>query len=409
MRLVRLGVALSCSVCCTRLALASPQEGGAKPSPSGANVSDDELQRRIDAAVDKRLHELQSQPSKSSAPASQGGDGSIGAQIESMMNKKLPFELHASAYFWHYEPLMSGAKSNTELYYANLTIDGKEGDFGYHFEPRFRNDKLRPFFNSNVWVQEAYGSWTVPEDIGTLKAGKEYTRFGHFWDDTFFGNQPYFDGLKLDPEMGLSLENSRKVDEKLMFEYALQYFPEDGETNGSLQDRDTISVPGARRRDNFIVRLAPKYSFSDDTALQVGGSGQRFRADFSKPQSDDTVYRLAGDAQFWCGPFNVFGEVTRQWGQSVTDFPIAGTPSDDVLYYWSGIGYLWQSVLFRFAYSSAEYKDSDVTEYTWLPGITWTVNKHVSVLVEYDAWRRKQPGSDVSLDRSLNLILYFAF
>jgi len=388
--------------------------------PAGSNVSDAELQKRIDEAVERKLKELSKgsaqttgAPSTDAPPTgtpSQATDGSIGAQIEKMMNQKMPFELHGSIYLWYYQPFIDGAKPNTEIYYANLTLDGKDGDFGYHFEPRFRDTKLRPYYSSNVWIQEAYGSWTTPDDLGTLKAGKEYTHFGHFWDDTFFGNQPYFDGLKLNPEVGVSLENVRKVDDRWALEYAVQFFPNDGSTNGSLQDRDTISVAGARRRNDAILRVAPKIALDKDVSLQVGGSAERFTSDFAAPNTNDTVYRYAGDVELAVGAFDVFTEVIQQKGTSVLDFPLAGTPSDNVKYWWSGIGYhVTQDLLVRCAFSTADYGGTGVRETTWLPGVTWSFNKHAALLVEYDAWRRSQPGDDTSLDRSINFILYFHF
>ena len=160
--------------------------------------------------------------------------------------KTLPFGLHGGAYLWHYQPNLPGSKPDSSLYYAWLAFDAKADDFGFYFEPHFRDSKLRPFFNSDFWVQEIYASWTVPYSLGTLKAGKTYSRLGRFWDGSFYGNLPYFDGLKLDPDIGFSLENTAKAGDGLSIEYSAQYFTNDGRTNGSLADaamtqpRDTI-------------------------------------------------------------------------------------------------------------------------------------------------------------------------
>lgn len=386
---LRMAMIGTCSLIVGSALFAAPQEGSGMVPPSK------DMQRWIDEAVARKMKE------------EKGGD-SLGGKLENA-RKELPFDLHGGAYLWHYEPLMAGAKNNTELYYAFLTIDAKEGDFGFHFEPHFRDTKLRPFFNSNIWAQEAYVSWKAPAELGVLKAGKEYSRFGHFWDGTFFGNQPYFDGLKLDPDMGLSLENTKSIDKKLDLEYDLQFFTVDGRTNGSLQDRDTISVAGARRRNMAVARIAPTYHFSDDTSLQLGGSYERFRADFATPTRDDTVTRIGVDSQLVAGPVSVFGEWSHQSGRSVTDFPLTGSVSDDIDYVWCGVDYRWNKVTFRCAYSSAEYKDNHIKEMEWVPAITWAASDHVSLLLEYDGWRRHTTGNDTALDRSLNLILYVYF
>src|SRR5262249_49976199 len=174
----------------------------------------------------------------------------------------LPFKLHGGAYLWHYEPLLGGVDSNTELYNAYLLLDVPYDEFNFHAEPRFRETKLRPYYTSNFWFQEIYLQWTDPLlQGGTIKAGKAYNRFGRFWDGSFFGNTPYMDGITLDPEMGFSYEGKAGDAKSIDAEFALQYFTNDASTNGSLQDRDTISYAGARKRDMFVGRLAPRYHF----------------------------------------------------------------------------------------------------------------------------------------------------
>lgn len=383
-------------------AQATAQEGGtAGAAPAQSTAHDAGFQQRVDAAVDARLRELGLVDG-----AAHAGEG---APALSLAGHGIPFDLSAGAWLWHYEPLIDGVKNSTELYNAYLTLDADAGPVGFHFEGRYRDTKLRPFFPSNVWVQEAYARFELPWDAGTLKAGKEYTRFGWFWDGSFFGNQPYFDGLKLDPMFGVSLEDTRAAGSALEVEYALQFFPVDARTNGSLQDRDTLSVAGARKRNMVVARVAPEIALADGIAAGIGLSGQQYDADFAPGTRDDLVRRGALDVHVDAGPLSWFGEYAVQRGRSVVDFPFAGMASDDVRYFWSGVDWRFEQVTLRFAWSMAVYDDQDVRESTWLPGLTWSVNRHVAVLVEYDAWRRQQPGSDVSLDRSLNVILWIHF
>src|SRR5579862_7422282 len=180
------------------------------------------------------------------------------------IRKSLPFDFHGGAFLYYYQPFVEGAKNDFQLYAAWLTLDAKADDFGFHWEERFRDTPLRPFFQSNIWTQEIYGSWKTPEiaslgSLGTLKMGKEYTRYGHFWDGSFYGNVLYFDGFKLDPEYGFSLENSRSLGDLVTLDYDVQFFVEDGRTNGSLgggtsgtPPRDTIgdTANNGRRRNN---------------------------------------------------------------------------------------------------------------------------------------------------------------
>jgi hypothetical protein len=152
------------------------------------------------------------------------------------LREHLPFDISGGFLLWHYHPFLDNVDDNTELYYANLVIDGHYDQFGIHFEPRFRDTKLRPYYTSNIWVQEMYMSWKPFEDSdGMLKVGKVYSQFGRFWDGVFYGNIPYFDGLKLDPDIGLSWESKLHLGDSTTVDYSAQFFDEDGSTNGSLR------------------------------------------------------------------------------------------------------------------------------------------------------------------------------
>ena len=325
----------------------------------------------------------------------------------------LPFDLHGGAYFWHYEPLIADAKNHTEIYYVFLTIDAKFDDVAFHFEPRWRDTPLRSFYQSNVWIQEAFVSWKIPEVEGflpgTLKAGKVYTQFGRMWDGVFYGNLPYFDGLKLDPDLGISLENAWVADASTTLTYSLQYFEEDGETNGSLSGRDTLSVPGAEQGPTWVARVAPTFKLSETTSATLGVSALRMRADL--PTGDDLVQRFNVEGALKVGSFEIFGEVTHQRGHHVIDFPVPGAVSDENLYVMSGASFQvlpWLKP--RIAYSIADYsEDTDISQQMILTGADLAVHKHVTIMVEHVYWRQDEPGSDETLDRSLNLVLYVSF
>src|SRR6185503_8543686 len=169
------------------------------------------------------------------APTSKMSD----EDVLKVLRDSLPFDIGGGFLLWHYHPFLNNVDDFTEIYYANLIIDGHYDNFGIHFEPRFRDTKLRPFFESNFWVQELYMSWKPCEQTdGMLKVGKVYSQFGRFWDGVFYGNIPYFDGLKLDPDMGLSWESKLTLGDSTTVDYSAQFFDQDGETNGSLQGRD---------------------------------------------------------------------------------------------------------------------------------------------------------------------------
>jgi hypothetical protein len=252
-------------------------------------------------------------------------------------------------------------------------------------------------------VQELYGYWKRPGF--TLKAGKISSRFGRFWDGSFYGSIPYFDGLKLAPEAGLSLEDTMELGGGLSLEYAAQFFVIDGSTNGAgpMASRlsDTLYYPGARKRNIAVVRLAPAYKLGSQGSVGLGLSGQRFTADFPiGPDSD--VHRLAVDASGRFGPASLFFEVDLQRGRHAPLHPVFGG-SDDNVYLWGGAQYDLGPVSLRYTFSQVSYRQADVTQTMHQPGVTWALNDHFSLYGEYVNW--SSSGGTSPVDHSLNFVL----
>ena len=164
-------------------------------------------------------------------------------------------------------------------------------------------------------------------------------------------------------------------------------------------------MPDSRERDSFVGRVAPTYHATDDLALTVGLSGQRFRADFGSPTRDDGVSRYAIDGEVAWGPVTTFAEYIHQSGRSVTDFPLSGSPSNDNRYWWAGVEVHWDAWSLRYNFSWGDYRQDDIRETIHQPGIVYTVNDHLKLLLEYDHWRRGEPGANETVDNSLNFVI----
>ena len=325
-----------------------------------------------------------------------------------LLKESIPFDIHGGILLWSYKPFMDGAESNSEIYYANLLLDTSFEKFGYHFETRLRYTKLRPYFESNIWIQENYLSWSpAGKEGGMLKVGKIYSQFGRFWDGTFYGNIPYFDGLKLDPDIGLSWENHVTPTETIGLDYSVQYFAQDGATNGSLQGRDTLSI--GTERNVLVARVAPTFKLADDINATIGVSGMHFDADLNAPAANSDVTRGNAEASLSIGDLTIFGDFTHQHGNHVVNFPVPGSASSDIDYLMSGVSYDWNDFTFRFSYSYGDYKDEDVKQDLLLPGIVYRVNKNLSLWLEYVYWNNDASGTDTIADRSINVIIYASF
>jgi len=305
---------------------------------------------------------------------------------------------------WYYQPLeLDGAKNDVSLFFANLLIDAKSGIFGLHIEPRFRDTKLRAFFGGTAWAQEVYGSVAL-DDETVLKVGKAYSRFGLFWDNSFYGNVQVYDGLKLDPDYGLSLEGAVATKASVGARYWAQFFLVDGQTNVALQGRETFSIAGARRRNQAILRLEPFFASAEGVTLKVGLSGMYLQADLPTVGKKD-VERGAVDASLSVAGVSAWAEYLYQHGQSIVDFPAPGPGSSHNHYGLFGAQYALGIVTARYNVSFGRYGDVSTTEWMHVPAVAVAVGDSFTLLGEFVHWKRYTSGADSLLDRSLNITL----
>jgi hypothetical protein len=321
-------------------------------------------------------------------------------------------KIGGSAILWYYQPFgVEGVKNDFELYDTRITVEADWNVLGFFFEPHFRDTRLRSYYDGPVWLQQGYGF--VDLDTTVFKLGKIYSRLGLFWDNSFYGNIAGYDGLKLAPEYGASVEGTLGHDAGLR--YWLQFFPLDGRTNVSLTDRDTVSVPGARRRNEAVVRAEPIAKLGEGSEFDVALSGEYFLADI--PGDAEDVVRLGVDAKLTVGGFSGWGELIRQEGRSVTDFPfepqpatattpaVPGRASAHVDYALVGAEFTQGNFTARCNFSLGNYEDVSTLEWLVVPGIGYSVNEHVTLLGEFALWTRVESGESSLVDRSLNLTL----
>jgi hypothetical protein len=342
--------------------------------------------------------------------------------------------LGAGAILWYYQPIVpraTGVENNVSVFWAHLLVDGKWGIFGFHLEPRFRDTPLRTITTTvngatvvtyaqddHAYLQEAYASVDLDAIGAHLKLGKEYSHLGYFWDNSFYGNVQVYDGLKLDPDYGASLEGDvGKAKDSVSLGWWAQYFVVDGTTNVSLPGRDTISVPGARRRNQTVVRLEPRFKAGPASVL-LGASGEYLQADIPSigPQN---VWRGALDATVTIGGLKVLAEVQHQDGRHVTDFPFPSTAngpgsSNNIEYLQVGGDYSLGPVTARYYVSMGSYNNAPVptggtaTVKQWLhvPALAYAVSPNISLLGELVFWQHDTPTSSTLYDRSFNVTLY---
>lgn len=332
-------------------------------------------------------------------------------------------ELHGGAWLFYYQPFsVPNEREFVRLQVAHLNFDGSHGPFGLFFNASVRDTKMREFYDGTAWLEE--GFFYYKNDYLAVKAGKTYSRLGLLWDNSFYGPIHFYDGLKLDPNYGLSVEGSVGLETGLRLGYYAQYFMVDGRTNGSYVGRDTISIPGARKRHALVGRVEPAYFWAKDYNLTLGLSGQYFQADLPQPVGPQDVYRFAADLSANLGPVSVWGEILQQSGQHVTSYPIAAVPptpptdpgrpgrasANNTYFLLGGEARFWKLAA-RYNLSGVSYSTLGVTEIMHQPGIQANVNDYLQVLLEFVYWTQSDTPNDKNtlLDRSLNLTVHGYF
>ncbi len=373
------------------------------------------------------------------APPPMGGPAANAKPLLEMPSWMRGVTLGAGVLLWYYQPIVPravGVENNVSVFWSHLLVDGQWGPFSLHIEPRFRDLPLRTITTSvngatlvsytqdnGVWLQEAYAALDSDDAVKLhLKLGKEYSHFGYFWDGSFYGNVQVYDGLKLDPDYGASFEGEvGKSDDLFGVGWWAQYFLVDGSTNVSLPGRDTISVPGARRRNQTIVRAEPRLRLGA-ASVALGISGEYLQADLPVPPvsiGPQNVWRGAVDASLAIGGLKVLGEIQHQEGRTVTDFPFPSTAagpgsSKHIDYAQIGGEYTLGAFTARYYVSLGSYNDAPLpaggtaTVKQWLhvAGLGFAASPNVSLLGELVFWQNDTPTSSTLYDRSFNLTLY---
>jgi hypothetical protein len=307
------------------------------------------------------------------------------------------------AYLYQYVPVgVPGVQPKFELYAFSVQLDGQHGPWGFHSDYRLRTTKLRSFYPGNTWLQQGYVHYRTP--LGEFRAGSFYRRVGLDWDDSFFGNIQYFDGLKLDPEFGVDFEGAHSLAGRLGAEYSVQYFSTDARINGSLPGRDFVSEAAARAKNDVTVRFAPVWHLNDWASLTVGGSVGRGAIDRDNGPNNSRR-QVAADATLKLGPVLTYGELLRQ----TVSTPVV-LPPQDATYTLAGVRWARGRYQPRLNYSQANYHDLNRRrEFIFQPGITVRLADGFSFIYEHDFWQDVTQASRTTLDRSLNLVLNYHF
>ncbi len=308
-------------------------------------------------------------------------------------DRRLRIPISGGAWHWFHQSLIGrpggyGIPGLRNTYFWYLYFDPEYTTrggqtLGGHVELRLREtDTFRTFIDDKVWTWEAYAYWK-DEQLGTLKAGQLYNRFGLFWDGVFFGNAPYFDGLKLDADYGLSWEKTTRVHDRLSLDSYVQYFFHEDQSNGSFAGADPESIAGYTEKNTGVIRLVPTWTRCDGSQVAIGFSAMVGEIDSRIALPDETLWAYGFDITYTKGPWKLFAEASQTFGVRNPVNYVSGGPSDQLTNILAGIHYTRGAVTYRVSYSNSIYEDPDAVQNMVVAGITATVSKHMDLYIEY--------------------------
>jgi hypothetical protein len=438
--LVSFGVLLTWGMCSLAAAQAKPDELGEEEEDATKPINDESTGGQSEQKADESPEEAvpQAPPAPPPPPTPPPASPLATPPVVKVGGAAIIYYRHSLLPLRGEPPL--AYKDVFEIYRGQVLIDGKLERFGVHFDFRVRDSLLKTFFKGTAWIEEAYATAdlvTADSDYGplTLKVGKIYQQFGRFWDNSFYGNVHLRDGLKIDPNYGLSLEGELLRAKSFGAKYFLQYFVVDGSTNSSNPLRDTFSIvpaPGGvqpRRRNMAIARVEPFVKIGDITVLKLGLSAEHFQAS-NLPIGDRNVTRFGVDGTVTVGPVSAWGEYTKQTGVSTSEFPYATMPAVMATMapampsrYYDGANYLliggqftYDRFAVRYNFSQAQYLNVPArmgftgieaySEHTHVPGIMVKAYDWLFMLVELGLWERVNPAGTTVLDKSINVTIH---
>jgi hypothetical protein len=290
-------------------------------------------------------------------------------------------------------------------------IDGSTFEaVGLHTQVRLREEgKFRPFIDNDVWTWEAYAY--AETTYGKFKAGQIWKRFGLDWDGVFYGNVAYFDGFKLDPDLGVSWEETYVIDDSFKIDAIAQFFVREDGINGSLVGSDAESTNAFREENTAVIRFVPTWTLEDGATVALGLGGSVGEIDAAGPVfADDTFAAWVVDLTYAKGDFKVFGEVLQSHGTIHPTRYVSGGPSDRLTDYLVGTSYRTGSVTWRANYSAGFDDNPGGESSLFLPGATIALTPNVDLYAEYVHWVVEPDGGpEGTFEDGFQLIVNWRF
>lgn len=326
---------------------------------------------------------------------------------------------------WHWWRLPTGGPGNggygsdtlPGTFYYYLMLDpmwntGREAisSFGLHAELRFRDDgAFRPWMKTHVWPYETY-AW-MNTKVGLFKIGQIQRKFGLAWDGSFYGNTAYYDGLKLNADLGVAWERTFWVGRRFSVESSAQFFLREDGISNALIGAGSESTSTFELQNNAVLRVVPTWWFNEKSSLALGLSGSLGQVKSNSSFYPDHSFAAWGvDLTYTRDRFKVFGEVLQTHGALTPWRYASGSMSSRVTNVLAGMSYTTGPLTWRVAWSAGYDHAPSGRQQMFVPGVTLALTKNADLYIEYVKWTvRPSWGAPTTFENGLQIALNWRF
>jgi len=202
------------------------------------------------------------------------------------------------------------------------------------------------------------------------------------------------DGLKLNSDYGISLEDTPDFKDDFKIDRYFQLFFAQDRVSGAILGADSESFAGSREFATFVGRVVPTWKLGEKETIAVGLSTLVGGIEnqptlrmlgtnevFSSP-GDQTVAGWAADATWTAGPWKLFGEVSQVFGVVSPQYYVSGGPSDRFTDTLAGIHYTKGPITYRFVYSMGLAGNPYGWQDMFVPGATIRLTSNLTLWCE---------------------------
>ena len=289
---------------------------------------------------------------------------------------------------------ISKGEAKASLWYAGISGSWTPPGFGARADVRGAPGGFRPYYETDVWLQEGYAWAATP--AGDVRAGKTERAFG-LPDDTFTGTLFTDNGVSRNPFWGAGVVGETRIGVDSLT-WAV-YWEGLGEKAGSWEEtgRGASSDPGTNVGEGASARVS-YLVYKGLLTFRAGLSGSTVRVWHDDGRPPFRMNDGAVDLTLTAGPLALMGQFFVRNGERKAPGERLFLAYDDGRAGLVEFRAELPKLAFRLVWTSWSYLGAEASEWLLQPAVVWTPVKGIEATVEYLARRLTEPGRRVSSD-----------